>query len=50
MKHIKKMTVRYPRTAQVTFGVVLEAMSQIMQVVGTMLIEKQDMELDPYDY
>ena len=50
MKHIKKTTVRYPETAQVTLGVILEAMSQVMQVVGTMLIEKEALQTDPYDY
>ena len=50
MKHIKKVTVRYPQPAQISLGGVLEAMSQIMQVVGTMLIEKRELEMDPYDY
>jgi hypothetical protein len=50
MRHIKKMTAQYPQPAQMTVGAIFTALSQIMQVVGTMLIEKQAMDMDPYDY
>lgn len=50
MKHMKKMTVSCPQPAQTTMGVIFTAVSQIMQVVGTMLIEKETMQTDPYDY
>lgn len=50
MKHVKEMTKSKPHLAQISIGGIFTALSQIMQVVGTMLIEKQALEMDPYDY
>ena len=50
MKHIKRMTAQRPQIAQINAGTILTALSQIMQVVGVMLIEKQELTMDPYDY
>ena len=50
MKHVKKMTVQRPSLAQLDLGTVLTALSQVMQVVGTMLVEKEALNMDPYDY
>ncbi len=51
MKHITRITTQRPRKAESsTVGVVFTAISQILQVVGTLLIEKQQLTMDPYDY
>jgi len=50
MKHLTKISRNHPKPAQITFAAVLTALSQIMQVVGTALIEKETLNPDPYDY
>ena len=50
MKHLKKMSTLRPQPAQINTGTIFTVLSQIMQVVGAMLIEKRAMEMDPYDY
>ncbi len=50
MKHVQPISRQCPQKAQVTAGVIFTALSQILQVVGSMLIEKQELTMDPYDY
>ncbi len=50
MKHVKQITKQCPRQAQINVGVIFTAVSQILQVVGGLLIEKQEWTRDPYDY
>ena len=50
MKHVQPITRQRPQKAQITIGVVFTALSQVLQVVGSLLIEKQELTMDPYDY
>ncbi len=49
MKHLRSITER-PVPAQIDAASIFTAISQIFQVVGAMLVEKQAANLDPWDY
>lgn len=49
MKHFVRIT-RKPACAQIDIGEVLDALSKILQVVGTALVTKEQTSGDPYDW
>ena len=49
MKHIVRVT-RKPVRAQLDLGDLMAALGQILQVVGGVLITKQEQSGDPYDW
>lgn len=50
MKHIKQLSSGRPLRAALDLSTILTTLSQVMQVIGTMLVEKDAAVGDPYDY
>ncbi len=48
MKHISRVSGK-PAVAQVILGDVLDAVGQILQAVGTVIVSKENTD-DPYDW
>lgn len=49
MKHVRTMTYT-PRVAQVNLASIFTAFGEILQVVGTLLVTKEQNNSDPYDW
>lgn len=51
MKHVKPVTKSRPACAQTSIATIFTVIAQILEVVGTMLITKDELMRDPwYDY
>ncbi len=51
MKHMKQLTKSRPVYAQINIADIFTVFSQILEVLGTMLITKEEMNQDPWsDY
>lgn len=51
MKHIRQLTKSRPRYANVDLAGILTAISHILEIIGAMLITKDELTQDPWaDY